>query len=267
MSGALGELVDGVLLDIDDTLVDTHASFAAGMGAVAARYLPHLREHGARSALDHWFEDRAGYYSRYAAGELDFLQQRRLRADALLSDLGGARLDDETFLEWNGVYERAFTAAWVAMPGAVELVAALNAANVPIGAVTNHESSYQRDKLARCGLAGLPVLVGVDTLRLAKPDARVFTHACELVDVAPSRTVYVGNDLQVDAVGARDAGLHALWLDRGFDHRGRTGVTSTTWQSPEALDAGLTRVRSLAEVAEWLGLTELADLGQGTTGR
>ncbi|WP_426561522.1 HAD family hydrolase [Angustibacter sp. McL0619] len=264
MSAVLGDLVDGVLLDIDDTLVDTHASFAAGMGAVAEHYLPHLHEHGPRRALDHWFEDRGGYYDRYAAGELGFLQQRRLRADALLSDLGGTSLDDESFLEWNAVYERAFTASWVAMPGAVELVDALNAANVPLGAVTNHESAYQREKLIRCGLGGLPVLVGVDTLHLAKPDARVFQHACELAGLAPGRTVYVGNDLQVDAIGARDAGLHAVWLDRGLDHRGRAGVTPAT---SRAFAAGVRTARSLAEVARWLGLAGVADLGEGTTGR
>jgi putative hydrolase of the HAD superfamily len=264
MTGALGDLVDGVLLDIDDTLVDTHASFAAGMGAVAEHYLPHLREQGPRKALDHWFEDRGGYYDRYAAGELGFLQQRRLRADALLSDLGGTSLDDESFLEWNAVYERAFTASWVAMPGAVELVDALNAANVPLGAVTNHESAYQRDKLTRCGLGGLPVLVGVDTLRVAKPDARVFLHACELAGLAPGRTVYVGNDLHVDAIGARDAGLQAVWLDRGFDHRGRSGLRLAP--SP-ARDAGVRTARSLAEVAHWLGLPAVTDLGEGTPGR
>jgi sulfonate dioxygenase len=41
-SGDGGRRVDGVLLDIDDTLVDTHGAFAAALAAVARASLPHL---------------------------------------------------------------------------------------------------------------------------------------------------------------------------------------------------------------------------------
>jgi putative hydrolase of the HAD superfamily len=252
--------LDGVLLDIDDTLVDTHASFRAGMAAVASDYLPHLGDDGPRLALAHWHADERGYYPRFVAGELGFLEQRRRRADAMQQDLGGPALDDASFERWNATYDAAFRQAWVPLPGAIELVHALEDSGVPFGGVTNHVVEYQRDKLERTGLSALRVLVGTDTLGVGKPDPAVFRHACELIGCVPGRTVYVGNDLAVDAEGALAAGLQAVWLDRGIDHRGAGSEVAP----PPA--AGVSVLNDLSELFRWLGLVT-ADLGQGAADR
>ena len=58
------------------------------------------------------------------------------------------------------------------------------------------------------------MLVGVDTLGFGKPDPRVFVEACRRLGTAPERTAYVGDELDVDAVAARAAGLLGIWVDR-----------------------------------------------------
>ncbi|GAB3683929.1 HAD family hydrolase [Angustibacter aerolatus] len=256
--------VDGVLLDIDDTLVDTNGSFRSGMAAIVARYLPHLGESGADRALAHWHADADGVYRRFVTGELDFLQQRRLRAQAMHRDLGGPELDDAGFADWNDTYDEVFRAAWQPLDDAVALLAALEAEGVPFGAVTNHSTGYQTDKLERTGLSALKLLVGTDTLGVGKPEPRVFRHACELIGTEPSRTVYVGNDLTVDAEGALAAGLQAVWLDRGIDHR---GVGEAAGRAPAD---GVVRVTDLAGVLAWLqlpGAPEGADSRVGPVAR
>nr|WP_082570968.1 HAD-IA family hydrolase [Cellulomonas sp. Root485] len=47
-----------------------------------------------------------------------------------------------------------------------------------------------------------------------KPDPRVFVEACRRLGTAPERTAYVGDELDVDAVAARAAGLLGIWVDR-----------------------------------------------------
>ncbi|MGL5858406.1 MAG: HAD family hydrolase [Angustibacter sp.] len=254
--------VDAVLLDIDDTLVDTQASFRAGMSAVAQRYLPHVGADGPHRAYAHWVTDRAGHYSRYTAGEIDFLEQRRRRAAALHADLGGRALDAPAFVTWNEVYETAFTAAWSSSPGAAQLLDSLVGAGVPIGAVTNAETSYQRRKLAATGLEVLPVLVGTDTLGVGKPDPRVFLHACHLLGTAAGRTVYVGNDLQVDARAARAAGLIAVWLDQAAGRRAshredhlRPPIRTGGAVAITCAERDFVAVPDLAAVRVWLGLS------------
>ena len=51
-------------------------------------------------------------------------------------------------------------------------------------------------------------------LGFAKPDRRIFEHACGKVGIPASRVLHVGDDLELDVLGARGAGMHAAWLRR-----------------------------------------------------
>jgi putative hydrolase of the HAD superfamily len=204
----------GVLIDVDDTLVDTRAAFRAGITGAVRSWLPDLDRAGLDGAVRHWLLDQAGAYAAYTRGELTFTQQRRLRAERLRAHLGGPALDEAAFARWQEVYEAGFRGAWQAHPDGLALVAALRHRGVPVGVVTNAARDYQVAKLAAVGLAGLPVLAAVDDLGRGKPDPAVFRLACERLGVAPGEAAYVGDELDVDARGARDAGLIGVWLDR-----------------------------------------------------
>lgn len=238
--------VDAVLLDVDDTLVDTRAAFRSAMDVVARSYLAHLDDAPAL-ALEHWVRDAAGHFDAFTRGELTFERQRRLRLVAMHEALGGPVVDDELFEAWNALYDKAFRASWAPLPGARELLRALVAAGVPFGSVTNSQVSYQTDKLVATGLRDLRVLVGTDTLGFGKPDPRVFRRGCELLGSDPSRTVYVGDEPLTDADGATQAGLTGVWLDRwGEGLRPDSGSRRPS--------SGVPVVGSLAELASWLQL-------------
>jgi len=51
-------------------------------------------------------------------------------------------------------------------------------------------------------------------LGFGKPDRRIFEYACSKVGIAPPRVLHVGDDLELDVMGARGAGMHAAWLRR-----------------------------------------------------
>lgn len=53
----------------------------------------------------------------------------------------------------------------------------------------------------------------------AKPDAAIFHAACVSLGVLPHEAVYVGDDLLLDVVGAQQAGLRAVWLNRAGAQR------------------------------------------------
>jgi putative hydrolase of the HAD superfamily len=210
-----GPEIRAVLLDIDDTVVDTRWAFRAALAHVVSTWLPHLDQPGEEAAVAHWVADPAGHFRQYTAGAIDFATQRRLRAHDLHASFGGRPLDAGSYARWERGYEAAFRAAWRLTPDALPLFDALAAAGLAVGAVTNSETRYQRDKLAAVGLADrLPVLVGVDDLGRGKPDPEVFQLACARLQVSPGEAAYVGDELDVDARGARDAGLLGIWLDR-----------------------------------------------------
>ncbi|MDM7832444.1 HAD family hydrolase [Cellulomonas edaphi] len=216
---AAASAVDGVLFDIDDTLVATREAFAHALSVVARRFLPSLAPASARERDDAlvamWRADVNGHYSAYTRGDIGYVQQRMARANELHAAFGGPVLDEEGFAAWDVVFDGGFRDAWAAHDDAVEVVDSLLAAGLAVGALSNAATAYQTEKLERAGLlATVPMLVGVDTLGYGKPHPDVFLEACRRLGTDPARTAYVGDELDVDAVAARDAGLMGIWLDR-----------------------------------------------------
>lgn len=243
-------LVDGVLLDVDDTIVDTRAAFEEALAAVARVYLPELEPEGLEEVLATWRADVTGHYRRYTRGEIGYVEQRRARANELHERFGGPVLDEAGFAAWDDVFEAGFEGAWRALPGAYEAVDRLVSAGVPIGALTNARADYQTRKLARAGLSAVPVLVGMDTLGVGKPDPSVFAEACRRLGTDPSRTAYVGDELDIDALAAVRNGLVGVWLDRPAARRHEISEAEVAAARAE----GVLVVASVAQVPAVLGL-------------
>lgn len=248
---SVGAKVDGVLFDVDDTLVDTRSAFGSALAEIARRHLPHLEPERHREVVDVWRADAAGRYREYTQGRAGYLEQRRARADDLHAAFGGAVLDEEGFAAWNEVFEAGFAAAWAAHPDAAAVVDVLIDAGLAVGALSNAAVAYQTSKLERAGLGDrVPMLVGVDTLGVGKPDPSVFVEACRRLGTEPHRTAYVGDELDVDAVAAARAGLIGVWVDRPGLRR--PDVTDVAVD--HARDHGVLVVDSLTHLPGALGL-------------
>ena len=215
-------MIRAVLFDIDDTLVDTRGAFHHALGTVAAQYLERIPS---ADELTHvWRTDAGGHYRAHTRGEISYREQRMLRANALHVMYGGPELDDEAYDAWNEDFERAFQEGWHPHADAAGCLDDLDSRGIPYGALSNAAVAYQELKLAACGLERVPMLVGVDTLGFGKPDARVFSLACERIGFAPSEVAYVGDELDIDAQAAAAVGLRGIWLDRTGDHAPPPGV-------------------------------------------
>jgi putative hydrolase of the HAD superfamily len=252
---------DGILFDVDDTLVDTKGAFAAALAAVRTEYLPHVPREHEPQILSHWRTDPGGYYARYTRGEMDHVTQRRLRAALLHETYGGAPVTESSFVAWDALFWGTFEKSWTAHDDARAAVDAVVAAGLRVGVVTNAATRLQEHKLRVAGLAELPVLVGVDTLGFGKPDPRVFLEGARLLGTEPARTVYVGDEPTVDALAAHQAGLTGVWLDR-VGHRRGPGYAGSPApdgglrdvQDPDALRAaGVLVITTLSELPAALG--------------
>ncbi|MGP7961198.1 HAD family hydrolase [Sanguibacter sp. A247] len=240
-----------MLFDVDDTLVDTRGAFADAMAQIARVYLPDLPVDRHGDVLAMWRRDAGGHYRAYTRGEQTFREQRMTRANELMVGFGGAVLDDEAYEDWAAVFESAFAAAWRVFPEVSATVDALLGAGVRVGALSNAVTDYQVRKLAAVGLGDrVPMLVGVDLFGVGKPDPRVFLEAARRLGTAPAETLYVGDELDIDAGGAIDAGLQAAWIDRPGARRGGAHP-----EDPHAARAaGVTVVASLDEILGVLGI-------------
>ena len=82
--------------------------------------------------------------------------------------------------------------------------------NRPLASLTNGNAD-----LERMGLRGHFVHhICARDVGAAKPDARIFTAAAEQLGVPPEAILHIGDDPEMDVVGARDAGLRTAWINR-----------------------------------------------------
>ena len=221
---------------------------------------PHPGEQVTTRSLDHWFERPWAVTTRaYARGELDLLQQRRLRADALLLTLAAERLDD-VVRSWCGTCTSAPSRRRLAPARErVALLDALAAAGVAIGAVTQlHDSELPAGQARPVGLpAACRVLVSPDDLGSASPTGWSSSTACEPAGHRAPAPAYVGNELDVGrrrAASAAGSG-RPIWLDRApvrrrSDRRGRTACgRRRPARRPAAVDLGARHRRTLVSAA------------------
>jgi putative hydrolase of the HAD superfamily len=119
------------------------------------------------------------------------------------------------------------------LPGAVECLARLREAGIPLGVVSNADGRIA-EALERAGLAALlDVIVDSTVVGVHKPDPAIFDFALRPLGLRPEETWYLGDTVAYDAAAADAAGLLS-WV---IDHPGLMAVDHPR------------RVRTLAEFA------------------
>ena len=182
-----------VLFDLDGTLLDSAPDFVATLGVLRSRHgmpplsqallRPHVSK-GSRAML------RAAFPDMDEAGREALVQPF---LDIYRGELGR--------------HGRPFA-------GVEELLAGIEDAGARWGIVTNKPGALARALMPLLGWEQrCAVLVGGDTLPVAKPDPRPLLHAAKAQSLQPAECAYVGDD-ERDIVAARAAGMPsmvALW--------------------------------------------------------
>lgn len=226
-----------VCLDIDDTLIDFTAAGRSSLESLIGR----------ADMWPLWERITDDHVARVVAGDLAYADMHTTRTRAFLAELGVA-VDAAQAGEFERRRKERLWRSLRLFDDVLPCLEWLVAAGVKLAAVTNASGGHQRDKLARLGLAGFFDHVAIaGEMGVAKPDPVMFHKVCSAVGCDPARAVHVGDKLTTDAVGARDAGLGGVWLDR----RGRDDVD---------VPAGVHVLRTLSQLPELL-VSEFARLG------
>ncbi|TAM39652.1 MAG: HAD family hydrolase [Burkholderiaceae bacterium] len=113
----------------------------------------------------------------------------------------------------------------------------------PLVALSNGNADVQRIGIAQHFHAA----VSAREFGVSKPDARIFHAAAGAARVRPGEVLHIGDDATLDARGALDAGLQAVWINRAglaWPHDGPAPVTLASLSELFALfpgDAGSRR--------------------------
>lgn len=207
-------VVAAVGFDLDGTLFDHEgAARSAIVRFLATRDWIHPGNPGAI-----WLQLEDVHFREYAAGSISFQEQRRRRMRGLLDSIdlkSGAQDVDALFADYLDHYR----SAWLPYPDVTATLSELRSMGMVLAVLTNGEQAQQEDKLRRMGvLDEFDAVLAASDLPAFKPSRLAFEALCTALEQPVSAVAYVGDDLAVDAIGARAAGLTSVWIDR--DGRG-----------------------------------------------
>ncbi|WP_236794366.1 HAD family hydrolase [Amycolatopsis sp. GM8] len=224
-----------VCLDIDDTLIDFSAACRRALAVLIGR----------SDMWPLWESITDRHVALVVAGELDYASMHFRRTQCFLGELGVV-VDAEDVRRFEVRRKDLVRRSWRLFDDVLPCLDWLRAAGVLLAAVTNASGAHQRVKLADLGLARFFDYVAIaGEIGVAKPDPVMFHSVCARLGCDPGEAAHVGDKLGTDAVGARDAGLEGVWLDRhesGTDAPEGVHVISGLDELPQLLVSEFARI-------------------------
>jgi putative hydrolase of the HAD superfamily len=203
-----------VFLDVGDTLVRAHPSWAFVYRGVLAQHGIDVDEDTLRAALEQTFGEGGDYVEGPFAPSREASYQRLKSFDSrVLAVLGYAQPDDAFFR----ALEEAFTvrSAWWVFEDVLPALDAMLAAGLRLGVISNWTWNAP-ELLHTLDLARhFEAMIISDRVGYLKPHARIFEHALGVLGVKASQAVHVGDSIRSDVKGALGAGIQPVLIDRG----------------------------------------------------
>ena len=198
-------MIRAVTLDLDDTLWPIEPVMLRCESVLDAWLCEHCPEVAAAYPVEAMRELRERVFRENPHLAHDFTATRKLSLALAFEPHGRGE-------DW---VERAYEVFYAARnevelyPDALEALRAI-AARWPVASVTNGNADLHRIGLGEYFHAAVTARhVGV-----AKPDPAIFRRAAHYLDVPVESIVHVGDDPELDVVGAKRAGMRAVWLNR-----------------------------------------------------
>ncbi len=231
--------VRAVIFDLDETLIEEETSNDAS--ALAAGEIAELRHGVDRVALLAGLRKRSR--ELFLAGpHIDYCRDIGISArEALWGSFTGGDSSLVRLRDWMPSYRLQSWAAALTEVGVDDNVLAAEIAevfaddrsrrhivfaeseqvlhrlkkNFRLGLITNGAPDIQGTKIDGSNLASFfeTIIISGDH-GFGKPDRRIFELALQRLEVAAHEAVMIGDSLNRDVAGARDAGIRTIWINR-----------------------------------------------------
>jgi 2-haloalkanoic acid dehalogenase type II len=225
--------IQAITLDLDDTLWPIEPVILRA----ERRLHDWLRTHCPRAAESYSITAMRSLRDRIARENPhlahDFSAQRRLSLQTALTEHGYTDLHvEDAYTEFYAARNEVECYADV-LPALAQL-----AARFPLVSLTNGNADIER-----IGIAHLfRFSISSRDCGVAKPAPEIFHAACQRLGLPPSAVLHVGDDPDLDVVGAGAAGLRTAWINR-------TGVAWSHAHQPDLIAHDLTALADLLGAA------------------
>ena len=204
-------MIQAVIFDLDGTLLDRDSSLKSFVDTQYDRLLP---------ALTHI--DRKNYVRRFI--ELD--SRGHVWKDKVYQSLVAEfAIDRLTWQDLLNDYETKFSNYCLPFPYLIETLTLLQQ-QYRLGIITNGCTGFQFKSIEGLGIKDyFDTILVSEAEQVRKPQPEIFYTALSRLKTTPEASVYIGDNSQADIIGAKNAGLKAIWKRDRF------------WAKPETADA------------------------------
>ncbi len=193
--------IKSILFDLDNTLINRSEAFAR--------------------LFEHWYRtlpstgrppDREEFVSRFA---------RRGNGYEPLPDIYRDMLDEwpDSFPSLDAAVEshsNMMPSVVAIHPETEAMLSRFHELGVPVGVITNGGAKTQWGKLRNTGVAALvEACVVSEEFGARKPDPAIFRHALDLIGAETESTLFVGDNVEHDIIGASQMNMRTAWMSLG----------------------------------------------------
>jgi putative hydrolase of the HAD superfamily len=203
-----------LVFDLDGTLLDQEGAERDALMKLYETEVKLSPAPGFRDFLRVWRTAADDYLQRFLDNQMSFVQQRTQRFEAIYKVFGQECPPAEAE-RLQSRYAEIYSHEWRAYDDTKPALQALKAAGYRLAVLTNGDGAQQRAKLAATGLTDyFEHILASGDVKVAKPDAGIFRHSEKALGLGPSDLVYIGDRLDADIAGAKNAAWTPIWLDR-----------------------------------------------------
>jgi len=198
----------GVLFDLDDTLMDRNKALAVFIENFKCRFSNKIKD---SSLLE--------FQSVFQRLDCKGYKPREEMFMELLQEIGWNKRPrvEELIKYWSDEFPKCASPA----DGLYEVLEYFYGKGIKMGIVTNGDSHMQNSKIDVLNIRKyMEAIIISDEVKLRKPDTRIFKLALSKINIAVEKVLFVGDNLIIDVKGASDAGLMPIWIKSGCEWTG-----------------------------------------------
>ncbi|MET3688633.1 putative hydrolase of the HAD superfamily [Priestia megaterium] len=196
-------MIKAVIFDLDGTLLDRDSSLKLFIQDQYRRYSKELAHIPKQEYISRFIElDHKGYVWK------DKVYQQLLNEYDPLNLTWEGMLDD---------YLHYFPAHCVPFLHMEDVLKELKKKGLLLGMITNGFTDFQWMNIRALGIDHyFDTILVSEQEGIKKPHKDIFLRALKVLDVSAEESVYIGDHPENDVLGARGAGMHAVWKKDAF---------------------------------------------------